>query len=380
MSHSHLRPWRPSDPARPVRLIAAIATLFVLIALEIVAAPAVFAKATLAPVFVAPTVDTDKTISLAALRGRAAVVVMFYQNACGVCREEFPHLIALSKTYLRQDVQFLAVPLETDRSAAGQWKREFHADFPFLYDPKFAIADAYRVDATPTTVLIDRHGALARVLVGADPKELDQAVSALAKRTGETGGTVAASAEAAVPLAVGSAVPAMTLMDVTGKPFALADAIAKRPTVLIFYRGGWCPFCNRQMAQLVEIEPKLRKMGYQLLAISPDRPEELRKSIAKHRLNYTLLSDSDATAIKAMGLAYRVDDSTLQKYREFGIDLEASSGRAHHLLPVPSVFLVDTTGVIRFRYANPDYRVRIAPDALLAAAKANQMWETPPAK
>jgi peroxiredoxin len=74
-------------------------------------------------------------------------------------------------------------------------------------------------------------------------------------------------------------------------------------------------------------------------------------------------------AAKALGIAFRVDDETYKMYTKFGVDLEAESGRQHHLLPVPSVFILGTDGIIDFAYVNPDYKVRIEPELLLAAAK-----------
>lgn len=110
-------------------------------------------------------------------------------------------------------------------------------------------------------------------------------------------------------------------------------------------------------------------MGYQLLAVSPDLSAELRKSVQKQELKYSLLSDSKMTAAQALGIAFKVDDATVTQYKEYGTDLEKSSGEAHHLLPVPAVFVIATNGTIHFSYANPDYKMRLNPDVLLAAAK-----------
>jgi peroxiredoxin len=123
------------------------------------------------------------------------------------------------------------------------------------------------------------------------------------------------------------------------------------------------------LVQLRDLEPDLIQMGIQLLAVSPDRPAKLRETIAKHNLGYRLLSDSNMSAAQAFHIAYRVDEGTLKYLREHGIDLEEASGEGHHLLPVPAVFLVGTDGLIQFEYVNPDYRVRLQPDLLLAAAK-----------
>jgi peroxiredoxin len=83
-----------------------------------------------------------------------------------------------------------------------------------------------------------------------------------------------------------------------------------------------------------------------------------------------LLSDSHLDAAKAFHVAYHVDDATLAKMREYGVDLEATTGTKQHELPVPSVFIIDTSGIIRFVYSNPDYTIRLGADALWQAAQS----------
>lgn len=180
---------------------------------------------------------------------------------------------------------------------------------------------------------------------------------------------VAPSADQICPVLINSSIPPLTLKKIDGSPLQLSDLLKRQPTVLIFYRGGWCPFCNRQLSQLQKIESQLIRMGYQIVAISPDRPEKLKESIQKHQLTYILLSDSNFVAARTLGIAFQVDQSTLERYKGFGIDLEDASGQKNHWLPVPSVFIVNKQGVIQFEYINPNYKVRLDPDILLAAAK-----------
>ena len=123
------------------------------------------------------------------------------------------------------------------------------------------------------------------------------------------------------------------------------------------------------MGQLREIESKLTGLGYQIVIISPDRPEKIQEFMAKNEYDYTLLSDSDLKAARALGVAYQVNDKTVETLESYNIDIEDASGKTHHLLPVPSIFIVDTEGVIQFEYVNPDYRVRIDSKTLLAAAE-----------
>ena len=103
--------------------------------------------------------------------------------------------------------------------------------------------------------------------------------------------------------------------------------------------------------------------------MSADRPEKLRETLVQAELGYTLLSDAGADAARAFGIAWQVSNEDYQRMRGFGIDLEEASGETHHLLPVPSVFLVDRDGRIVFVYSNPDYKVRLENEKLVEAAR-----------
>lgn len=107
-------------------------------------------------------------------------------------------------------------------------------------------------------------------------------------------------------------------------------------------------------------------MGFQLITISPDRPAKLRETRERHGIQGRLLSDSQMVAAQAFRVAYQVDADTLSQLKKYGIDLEEASGENHHMLSVPAVFMAGADGVIQFAYANPDYKVRISPDILLA--------------
>ncbi len=194
------------------------------------------------------------------------------------------------------------------------------------------------------------------------------AESADASRTTE--GVVAKSANEVKPLLVGATVPPVILHAVDGTPFDLNEAIAAKPTLLVFYRGGWCPFCNTHLGALKQAESAILGSGWQMIAISPDRPEKLAETVQKEQVSYRLLSDSEMTAAKAFGIAFKVDDATIERYKGYGIDLQEASGQNHHLLPVPAVFLVNTDGIITFEYVNPDYKVRLDPDVLVAEIRS----------
>ena len=187
------------------------------------------------------------------------------------------------------------------------------------------------------------------------------------------GEDVPSSPQAICPVLMSESLPELGLKDAAGQAFDMLAALSKKPAVLIFYRGGWCPYCNSHLQEIQKVEQAVLDLGYQILAVSPDRPERLAQSSNMHGLKYTLLSDSHMTASRALGIAFQVDDDTVALYKsKYGIDIEADSGQTHHQLPVPSVFIVGQDGIVQFAYVNPDYKVRMSGALLLEAAKSLQ--------
>jgi len=114
------------------------------------------------------------------------------------------------------------------------------------------------------------------------------------------------------PLKAGSKMPAgCVVQTAAGRSFDLNAAVARQPTVLIFYRGGWCPFCNAHLRQLQDSVDSLQSMGYQMLAISSDTPEALRRTLTQDKLSYELLSDSQVKVAGKFGLRYQANEATL---------------------------------------------------------------------
>lgn len=182
---------------------------------------------------------------------------------------------------------------------------------------------------------------------------------------------LAPSAAAIAPLSSGARVPAADLVALDGRATDLSAALAGKPTVLIFYRGSWCPYCNKHLAALAEIEPRLLEMGVQILALSPDEPAGLKAMADKNHLNYRLLSDHAMHAASAFGVAFRVDAKTIEAYKGYGIALTPVPGEPDaRWLPVPAVFVIGRDGVIKFAHTNPDFKVRLSGDEVMAAAKS----------
>ena len=185
-----------------------------------------------------------------------------------------------------------------------------------------------------------------------------------------TASNIAESAEQVSPLLPGLAVPNVELKDQYGKTVSLSERFKEKTTVLIVYRGGWCPYCSKQLASVQKIEKELANLDAQLIAVSPDSPEQHAKTKITAP-SYQLLSDDSLTLAQTLGLAFYLDDKTAKIYRnKLGVNFVSLDGEAKVALPVPAVFVIDTNGLVHFQYANPNYKVRLTEDLLLAAVKS----------
>ena len=179
-----------------------------------------------------------------------------------------------------------------------------------------------------------------------------------------------ASADQVQPLLAGMTAPDFTVRNVINQPFTFKSGEQAKPIVLTFFRGGWCPYCNLHLSELRLAEKQLAEMGFDIWFVSMDKPELLLASLDDPAIGYTIYSDSSLQATRAFGLAFHVSDEIVGKYLDYGIDLEKASGENHHVLPAPATYIIGTDGIINFAYINPDYKVRLHPDVLLAAARA----------
>ena len=171
-------------------------------------------------------------------------------------------------------------------------------------------------------------------------------------------------AEDISPLLIGESIPDATLLDVDGKEINLLNVIKEKPTVLVFYRGGWCPYCNQQLAALGDVEKEIVALGYQIVAISPDHYEMLKPTLEADAVNYNVFSDTGAKFIQEIGIGFKTPE------RAKGYIAKKTKKEATDVLPVPTVFVLDTSGKILFEYINPDYSTRLSSELLMANLEA----------
>lgn len=184
-----------------------------------------------------------------------------------------------------------------------------------------------------------------------------------------------ASAQETTPLKTGDRAPAFTVRTVDGMPFEFDPESLDRTTILISFRGGWCPYCNMHLSELRTVIPQIREAGVDILFLSNDAPDQLYSSLKQETqddiagLDYTILSDADISAARALGTAFRIDTGLTDYLDEKGREYSGSSIGKHNALAIPAVYVIDRSGMIVYDFVTPDYKIRLSAEDLLAAAK-----------
>jgi peroxiredoxin len=173
-------------------------------------------------------------------------------------------------------------------------------------------------------------------------------------------------------LSLGAQSPDFSLPDHNGTTVSSADLLSKGPLIVCFVRGRWCPFCVAQLEAMNRIMPQIASAGALLIAISPQTIQQSFFMADQHKLRFPLLSDFGNQVAKQFRITYRVPDDQQNIYRRSFVNLPFINGEESWELPIPSTFIIDHDGTIRFTTVNPDYTQRPEPAELLDELQRNR--------
>ncbi len=159
-------------------------------------------------------------------------------------------------------------------------------------------------------------------------------------------------------LNVNDVAPDFTGINQIGKKINLKKQLRNGNVVLVFYRGQWCPFCNKQLKQLEDSLALIKGKGATVLAITPELPENISLSIRRTNASYPILYDEGLKIMNAYKVAYKEDDQALKKYRGDGINILEANGNNGANLPVPAVYIINKKGKITYRFFDINYTKR----------------------
>lgn len=159
-------------------------------------------------------------------------------------------------------------------------------------------------------------------------------------------------------LKIGDMAPVFTVIDHNGDTIDLQEKMKSGKVVLVFYRGAWCPYCNKHMSHLQDSLKFILDKGASLIAITPETNQSIDKTVSKTKATFSIVHDSAYKVMKLYGTAFKMDDATVKKYKLFGLDVEEANANEDHILPVPAAFIIGKDGIILWKHFDINYKKR----------------------
>jgi peroxiredoxin len=164
----------------------------------------------------------------------------------------------------------------------------------------------------------------------------------------------------------GEMAPDFTAKNQMGKEVSLKAQLKTGAVVLVFYRGQWCGYCNKQLSDLQDSLSMITEKGAQLIAVTPEKNENVAITIEKTKAAYSIISDDNLKIMNAYKVTFGLDEAATKKYKGYGIDLAKANGANGNNLPVPAVYIIAKDGKIIYRYFDENYAKRMSVKEIIA--------------
>lgn len=166
-------------------------------------------------------------------------------------------------------------------------------------------------------------------------------------------------------LKIGDKAPLFEAKSHSGEAIKLYSLLEKGPVVLFFYRGAWCPYCNKQISELQDSLKYIYEKGASVIAVTPEINTSISKTMEKTHATFPIIHDEEYKIMNAYKVSFKVDEGTIKKYKFFGLDVEKANGNEDDILPVPATYIIGKDGTIKYAFFNTDYKKRASVKEIL---------------
>lgn len=151
----------------------------------------------------------------------------------------------------------------------------------------------------------------------------------------------------------------------------LSEVWKENPVILMWYRGGWCPYCNLQLRAMQKQLDAIEGAGAKLVVLTPELPEKAKETAESNDLNMLVLHDANNELAKKFGIVFQLPESILPIYRD-KLQLAKVNGNDAMELPLAATYVINTDGEITYAFLDADYKKRAEPAEVVAAVKQLQ--------
>lgn len=161
------------------------------------------------------------------------------------------------------------------------------------------------------------------------------------------------------PLFIGDKAPNFRALDQYEKPVSLKERLKNGPVIIVFYRGQWCPHCNRHMSQIQDSLQMILDAGASVIAITPEKGEKIQKTIKKSDATFSIIYDENHRIMDKYNVTFKLSGWKRFIYGLGGININKASGNKDSALPVPATYIISTDGTVYSSHFNEDYSERM---------------------
>ena len=168
-----------------------------------------------------------------------------------------------------------------------------------------------------------------------------------------------AQAQKPEPLFIGDKAPNFLALDQFEKRVSLKDHLENGPVIVVFYRGQWCPHCNRYMSQIQDSLQMILDAGASVIAITPEKGEKIGKTVQKSGASFSIVYDENHRIMDKYHVTFKLSGWKRFIYGIAGININKASGNKDSALPVPATYIIAKDGTIYTSHFNENYAERM---------------------
>ncbi len=167
------------------------------------------------------------------------------------------------------------------------------------------------------------------------------------------------------PLFIGDKAPNFLALDQFEHRFSLKDRLENGPVIVVFYRGQWCPHCNRHMSHIQDSLQMILDAGASVIAITPEKGAKIEKTMEKSGATFSIIYDENHRIMDKYHVTFKLGGWKRFIYGSAGININKASGNKDNALPVPATYIIAQYGIIFSSHFNEDYTERMSVKEML---------------
>jgi peroxiredoxin len=167
-------------------------------------------------------------------------------------------------------------------------------------------------------------------------------------------------------LKIGDEAPNIIGVSMEGLSINSSELLKNQEIVVIFYRGEWCPICNRYLSYLSDSLEYIQNKKAKVIVVGPENKNGVEETMDKTNAQFTILSDTSMQIQKDYDVLFNVTKGYQRRIKTFLLtDIAKNNSQEEAKLPVPATYIISKEGIIKWRHFDYDYSKRASVKSII---------------